>query len=784
MQNNCDDINKILNLTFAPGDVFEVRCLNATAPSARYSHIESGYFTYESIPKVGKELARIDARGVYFTPNPVNPALLARSANRFQAAKRENSTTDADILQRRWFLIDCDPKRPSGISSSEAEHDAALYKAIELSEKLKSKSWPEPVMLDSGNGAQLMYRIDLPTDDNGLIKSCLQALIPFGDDKVSIDQTVFNPARIWRLSGTWNCKGDEVDDRKYRMAKIISIPDSLEIVSVEKLHELAGSAQKLVKEVIPNNSVFDLDSWIAEHSPDVEGPFDWKDGRKWIFPVCPFNEAHDNRSAVIIEQANGAIAFKCHHNGCAGNDWYALRELKGDAKPIPTPDVDISGILGQNKPEDDSVDSDKPWRNITNDQIEKLLQGTILGEMVDVFRSVSRPLLPLEGGLMKAIVLAGCALSERNLDQGNLSSYIQNSHSLARLVIDTAGGQVCNVYGVLVAETTSGKDIGNLMDLIARKYHYLVGNAGSAEGIADAFQDASASHDKTKAYRSLMNITELINWLDKGHWQYKATGFITEAFNKGCFEQTFSKKMGGARSAQYCFPNIMANVQADILEAHTDKNQISSGFLGRFIFCNMPDYDVRPAKINLEACLEKLSACIDLFRRKRGVVQIPEVYLEDIFNMFKDKADRQTKSSWKRLVNEYGPRLAVMLSVTVQSETQGPEVILTSEVWDKTRILVQWFFAHSERIILNIKDCGGWGKEQERQLKRIFNIIRSCDKGKGVLRRTISQRSGGSGTDAEMRLKMLNELIDREIIQFDMATNRYSVKRVPPEWKE
>jgi hypothetical protein len=322
------------------------------------------------------------------------------------------------------------------------------------------------------------------------------------------------------------------------------------------------------------------------------------------------------------------------------------------------------------------------------------------------------------------------------------------------------------------------------MDLIARKYHYLVGNAGSAEGIADAFQDASASHEKTKAYRSLMNITELINWLDKGHWQYKATGFITEAFNKGCFEQTFSKKMGGARSAQYCFPNIMANVQADILEAHTDKNQISSGFLGRFIFCNMPDYDVRPAKINLEACLEKLSACIDLFRRKRGVVQIPEVYLEDIFNMFKDKADRQTKSSWKRLVNEYGPRLAVMLSVTVQPETQGSEVVLTSEVWDKTRILVQWFFAHSERIILNIKDCGGWGKEQERQLKRIFNIIRSCDKGKGVLRRTISQRSGGSGTDAEMRLKMLNELIDREIIQFDMATNRYSVKRVPPEWKE
>ena len=788
MQNNCDDINTILSLVFSPGDVFEVRCLDATTPDWRKEHTEAGYFTFENIDKAIGELNRISARGVYFTPNPVHPDLLARSANRFQAAKRNAVTTDADILCRRWLLIDCDPVRRSGISSTDDEHDAALYKAIEVSEKLKAQGWPEPVMLDSGNGAQLMYRIDLPANDDGLVKACLQALAPMGDDKVSIDQAVFNPARIWRLSGTMNRKGDEVDDRVYRMAKIISPLDlSPEIVPVEKLRALAGTASAPVKEIIPNDTTFYLDAWIAEHCPEADGPVDWKDGRKWVFPVCPFNEAHDNRSAVIIQQANGAIGFKCHHNGCINNDWHALRELKGDAKKQPEnlPAVDLSGILAQNKPEEElPVDSDKPWRHITNDQIEKLLQGTVLGEMVHVFRSVSRPLLPLEGGLMKAIVLAGCALSERNLEQTTLSSYIQNAHSLARLVIDTAGGQVCNVYGVLVAETTSGKDIGNLMDLIAKKYYYLVGNAGSAEGIADTFQDASCSNDKNKAYRSLMNVTELVNWLDKGHWQYKATGFITDAFNKGCFEQRFSKKMGGPRYAQYCFPNIMANVQADILETHIDKNQISSGFLGRFIFCNMPDLDVRPAKIDVNACLEKLSACVDLFRKKRGVLQIPENYLDDLFNMFKNKADRQTKSSWKRLVNEYGPRLAVMLSVTLKPETQGPDVVLTNEVWDKTRILVQWFFAHSERIILNIKDCGGWGKEQERQLKKIFNIIRGCDKGKGVLRRTISQRSGGSGTDAEMRLKMLNELIDREIIQFDIGTSRYSVKRVPPEWKE
>ncbi|MCK4981505.1 MAG: hypothetical protein KAS17_01210 [Victivallaceae bacterium] len=256
-----------------------MRCLYATVPGARCPHIESGYFTYENIPKVAKELARIEASGVYFTPNPVNPDLLARAANRMKPAIRNSTTSDSDIINRRWFLIDCDPKRPSGISASEAEHDTALYKAIEVSEKLKSMGWPEPIMLDSGNGAQLMYRVDLPAYDDGLIKACLKALAPMGDDKVSIDQTVFNPARIWRLPGTVNRKGDEIDDRRYRLAKIISMPQSPEIVPVEKLHELAGIVQASVQERIPSDTAFYIDAWIAEHCPEAEGPTDWKDGR-------------------------------------------------------------------------------------------------------------------------------------------------------------------------------------------------------------------------------------------------------------------------------------------------------------------------------------------------------------------------------------------------------------------------------------------------------------------------------------------------------------------------
>ena len=111
MQQNNKEIIKALKLFFQPRDVFEIRCLGAAIPGMRYPHTESGYFDYEHIDSVPKELAKIEARGVYFTPNPVNPALLARAANRIKPAGKNESTADTDILCRRWILIDCDAVR-------------------------------------------------------------------------------------------------------------------------------------------------------------------------------------------------------------------------------------------------------------------------------------------------------------------------------------------------------------------------------------------------------------------------------------------------------------------------------------------------------------------------------------------------------------------------------------------------------------------------------------------------------------------------------------------------
>ena len=364
-----NEIILALKLWYQPGDVFEIRILDAVTAEWMRPHMESGYFDYEHIPDAADAIGRLRSyRGAYATINPVKPDLLARACNRIRAITKEPTTADSDIAERRWLLIDCDPKRVSGVSSTDEEHAAALQKARELRDDMTSVGWPEPILTDSGNGAQMLYRISLPVDDNGLVQRTVEALTAATTDAVEIDRTVHNPARIWRISGTMNCKGDSIPSRPHRMAKLLSVPEKIEVLSTEQLESVANYADTSCQESANDSERtvsdgFDIDRWLAQYCPELGASQPWKGGRKWIFPVCPFNDAHRNRSAVLIQEPSGAIAFKCHHNGCAGNDWKKLRVLREpgcyDRKPVQP--VDISGILNQEtKTADTSKDLHAP----------------------------------------------------------------------------------------------------------------------------------------------------------------------------------------------------------------------------------------------------------------------------------------------------------------------------------------------------------------------------------------------------------------------------------------
>ncbi len=123
--------------------------------------------------------------------------------------------------------VDLDPVRLAGISSTDEEKKVALYRAREVKDHLRKQGWSEPIVGDSGNGAHLLYRVDVPNDQESseLVKGVLETLaFKFDDKAVKLDTSVHNAARIWKLYGTTARKGDNVPQRPHRTSRLLKVP--------------------------------------------------------------------------------------------------------------------------------------------------------------------------------------------------------------------------------------------------------------------------------------------------------------------------------------------------------------------------------------------------------------------------------------------------------------------------------------------------------------------------------------------------------------------------------
>ncbi len=212
------EIRRALAVLFSPGDVIELRALDVGGKT------HAGYFNdFDALTGAAAKLSGL-AAGVYVVLNKINPDLLARAANHIVVGPK-NLTQDKDILRRRWLPLDIDPNRPAGISSTDAEHEHAIRIAFEIRRWLTTFGFSQSsiILMDSGNGAHILIRIDLPNDSDSelLVKNCIRAVgSKFNSDKVVIDQSVFNAARIWKLPGTMARKGDSTPERPHRIARL------------------------------------------------------------------------------------------------------------------------------------------------------------------------------------------------------------------------------------------------------------------------------------------------------------------------------------------------------------------------------------------------------------------------------------------------------------------------------------------------------------------------------------------------------------------------------------
>ncbi len=217
------EVMRALSILMDPKQTFELRSL----PSGR-SKVCHG----QDLPAAVEAAWEIsDEKGLYFCLNPVWHDLIGAASNK-------------DILSRRWLLIDVDTKRADKDSNAtEAEKQAASIIVSALLDYLVgAHSWAHPLIIDSGNGWHLLVRIDLDNSKlaQQLVRDVLKTLAEkFDTADVKVDRAVHNAARISKLPGSWARKGEHSDERPHRLARLVHVPESIEIINVDQLKTLA-----------------------------------------------------------------------------------------------------------------------------------------------------------------------------------------------------------------------------------------------------------------------------------------------------------------------------------------------------------------------------------------------------------------------------------------------------------------------------------------------------------------------------------------------------------------
>ncbi len=281
--------------------------------------------------------AQPDTTGIYVALNPLRPDApwtgrlnILRTGG--QAAK------DGDIASRRWLLVDLDPRRPAKTNATDTERQAAFEKAGQIGRTLRHLGWPDPVQATSGNGAHLLYRVDLENspDSTSKIQTVLKTLATrFSDESVDVDSSVFNASRISKIYGTTPKKGEQSTDRPFHPAQILVAPPRLVPVPSRLLDSLPAIllppdqrppiivprhwnvAQSSLAPV-EDDAIQTFAQLLRKWGVEVTG----RPTRGWIPVRCPWEREHSGSSGRPLETAislaaDGRPGFKCFHAHCS-----------------------------------------------------------------------------------------------------------------------------------------------------------------------------------------------------------------------------------------------------------------------------------------------------------------------------------------------------------------------------------------------------------------------------------------------------------------------------------
>lgn len=305
-------------------DLTEIRILD---PETRKTY--SGYFT--DIETILREIKRFDKCNIYFTLNIIDPACYSREQHDKISLKPKSTTSDKEIIARKWCLIDIDVDKPADTNSTDEEKELAKSVVNEVFKFLRNEGFETPIVCDSSNGYHLLYKQAMSVSDANTetMKKFLQVLdMYFSTDKVKIDCSTFNPSRICKLYGCVSRKGSNTLERPQRESKILKVPPVVKATSneyFEKVAKYLPEPERKDRSNFYGKEEFDLDAFIAKYGIKVSRIVETANYTKYILEECPFNSSHRSPDSCVFKMRDGSYGFHCFHNS---DSHYTFRDFR------------------------------------------------------------------------------------------------------------------------------------------------------------------------------------------------------------------------------------------------------------------------------------------------------------------------------------------------------------------------------------------------------------------------------------------------------------------------
>ena len=227
-----DIIQETLNKLFAADDILEIRAIDSNGK------VYAGFFDKHHHKEMISEIVRLnDFANVFIILNHFadDSTILEKYQNiNVVKDKNLNLTKSSDIRNVDYFLVDIDPVRPTGVSSTNEELNAAWLVCDQVRAYLSSLGFNCPIIAMSGNGYHILYPIiDKPLEiynqslgnkkeNEDLFHNALKVLaLKFNNDQVKIDTSVAKAGQLIKLYGTVARKGENTIERPHRLSRII-----------------------------------------------------------------------------------------------------------------------------------------------------------------------------------------------------------------------------------------------------------------------------------------------------------------------------------------------------------------------------------------------------------------------------------------------------------------------------------------------------------------------------------------------------------------------------------